>query len=231
MHLNYFYFEGPDTHLWLKSMAFLINSIAESSWLESTKLMDPLGPHSTAIPSDQPYLFGCILHGMKSATQLWQNWCRLQLLQTTVGSTPETMKQCQPICPSLTSPAPQGSRLWAVARLFLSQHQSCKLQDTTKEKIPQSIWGNSQATYCISHKKAPDLSKASLSRRWGDGKFLTVHTVWYKSVFWYLALHGNFNNISNQYIFCSARYGTTGSWLELQSFHLVRCSMFVSTPA
>lgn len=170
MHLNYFYFEGPDTHLWLKSMAFLINSIAESSWLEPTKLTVPLGPHLIAIPSDRPYLVGCIPHGMKSATQLWQNWCRLQLLQTTVGSTPETMELWQPICASLTSPAPQGSRLWAVAWLFLSQHQSCKLQDTPKEKLLQSIWGNSQATYCISHKKAPELLKASLSRKWGDGK-------------------------------------------------------------
>lgn len=43
--------------------------------------------------------------------------------------------------------------------------------------------------------------------------------------------YGNFNNISDQYISCSARYGTTGSWIELQSLHLVRCSPFVSTPA
>lgn len=57
MHLNYFYFEGPDTHLWLKSMAFLINSIAESSWLEPTKLTVPLGPHSIPpLPPEEPPL-------------------------------------------------------------------------------------------------------------------------------------------------------------------------------
>lgn len=193
MHLNYFYFEGSDTHLKLTSTAFLINGIAESSWLELTKLIVPLGQQAS-IHNRYPEwltLFGW-LHPMWDEVY---HSALAKLMQAAVTSNhcgQHTKKrETLPIHLTLLD-LPSTARLTFVScstALTLAA-SALYIAGGTTGGGPQAFGENhGQHASCPQNKLLSYWR--SLSRRRGHTKFLTLYKVWYDSLFWYLALHGN----------------------------------------
>lgn len=179
-------------------MVFLINSIAESSWLEPAKLTVPLGQRASIHKSypKWPTLFSRLHPTWDEA------YCSAltELMQAAVTSNHcgQHTRNHETLPTRLTLPdLPSTARLTFVSysTALTLPASVLRIAGHTAGDAPQASTEKPRQQAISPQNKCQSCQRASLSRRRGHRKFLTLCIVRYDSVFWYLAPHGNLDYI------------------------------------